>query len=507
MSGRAAPHLRSVLAGLVVAVAAFAGTAAGQSPLPPVSPPGGPDELDAKPPLPPEEPKRPPVAAEFRYPNPNARIYHEIKDGYPLASEKQNRDEYQAWTEAVGFTQTKPAAGLEQHGVRDLTAEDLVESTSARNAPRGGSIFRLDLVRFDGKLTKVRRIEPTKALADRGVKNLYEGWLTPVDESQPVCVVFGDLPAGLEVGEQADKWVSFAGYFFKTIAYPGPDADVKREPNPESPASAGWLLAPLLVGRSVTLLPGPPEPRVALNKNLRIFRRVRDDHRMQTRAENWEEYAAWARVALHARKFPTAELERAARRDLGFADLFREHRLDHQLELVYVEGRLISLRRDTSPPPQLAKAGVSEWYEGWLVPKDEAASGHPVCIAITELPDGLEPQPAAKGQPLMNRWVGFAGYSFKLMRYESREPSKDKPAENVWKRAPLLIGRSVTLLEDPAADLRETVRYGFVVPMVGLLAAVVAVALGLGWYFRRGDRRVKAEVDARTRNPFGEPTA
>jgi hypothetical protein len=228
---------------------------------------------------------------------------------------------------------------------------------------------------------------------------------------------------------------------------------------------------------------------------------------MQTRTENWEEFAAWSRVALHARKFPTAELERAARRDLGFADLFREHRRDYQLDLVYFEGQLIALRRDDKPPPQLVEAGVNAWYEGWLVPKDEAGNGNPISIAITELPEGLEPQSGGRGQPLMNRSVSFAGYSFKLMQYESREPRPDDPTKRKWKRAPLLIGRSVTLHEDPAANVRDQWRYGFVWPMVGGLAAIVAVAVGLGWYFRRGDRRVRAEMDARSRNPFGEEPA
>lgn len=534
MSGRAVPHRRTTLAGLVLAVAAFADPAAGQSPLPPVSPPGNPDELDTRPPLPPEEPKRPPVAAEYRYPNAGGRIYREIRDNFPVASEKDNRDEYQAWVEVVSFAHTKTAAGLEQNAARDLTPEDLVASVSALNAPQGGSIFRLDLVRFDGRLTRVRRVEPSKALAERGLKNLYEGWpvavggpagaasvergvkdlyegwLVPVDEppSKPVCVVFTELPAGLELGEQPpDRWATFAGYFFKVTAYPGPNADVKREPNPASPAEAGWLAAPLLVGRSLTLLGGPPPEasRIALNKDLRIFRRIRDDAPLASPATGWEEGAAEVRVVLHARKFPTADLEKASRKNVGFADLFEANRLDYKLELVHFEGRLIQLR-PMEKDRRLTEAGVDAWYEGWLVPKDEPR-GNPVCVVISELPEGLEPQPTTPGQPLMNKWVTFAGYSFKLMRYKSREADKADPSKNVWKRAPLLIGRSVTVREDPAAGLRETVRYGFVWPMVGVLAAVVAVAVGLGWWFRRGDRRVKAELEARTQNPFGEQPA
>lgn len=508
MSGRAVSHPRSGLTGLIVAAAVLAGgSAAGQSPLPPVSPPE-PDDLDTRPPLPPEEPKRPPVAAEYRFPNPNARIYHRIRDHAPVQSEAENRDEYQAWAEAVGFAQSKDAAGLERHAARDLTPEDLVESVSDRAAVNGQSVFRLELVRFDGKLTDVQRVEPSKALAERGVKAMYKAWLLPVDEppSMKVCVVFTDRPDGLALGEPpADRWVSFAGYFFKVIPYPGPNADAKPDPTGGPPIKTGWLAAPLLVGRSVTPQPGPPPEasRIELNKSLRIFRCVRDNYRMQTRAESWEELAAWSRIARHARKFGTDVLEKEAKRNVGFATLFREHRLDFQYDLIHVEGRLIGLWRKT-PSPQLSEAGVP-CYEGWVIPKEATSGGNPVCVLLTELPPGLEPQTGEPDEPLLNRRVTFAGYSFKLYQYRSKEYRKDKPTERLWKAAPLLIGRSVTPHEDPATNVRDEWRYGFVLPMAGGLTAIVAVALGLGWYFRRGDRRVRAEVDARTTNPFGEP--
>ena len=496
--------------GLVAALAvALVGVAQGQTPQPPASPSAA-DALDARPPLPPEEPKRPPAAAEYRM-NPDRRIYTEIQDGFPVQSEQQNPDEYQAWTEVVNFARTRTVAGLERYAARDLTPEDLVRSPSTRSSPTGGSVFRLALVRFDGKLTKVRRVEPTKALAELGLKDLYEGWLVPVDEppSEPVCVVFTDPPAGLDLGEQHDRWVTFAGYFFKVMAYPGPNADVKKEPNPKSPAAAGWLLAPLLVGRSVTLLPGPPPEAtsVALDKNLRVFQRIKDDAPMQARKDNWEEGAAWDRVVLHARKFAPEALEKAVRRDVGFADLFEKNRLDYKLELVHVEGRLVRLRKLEKPSPRLTEAGVTVCYEAWIIPKDEP-SGHPVCVVVTELPEGLEPQPAAPGQKLLNKWVTFAGYSFKLLRYRSNEMRKDDPSENQWKAAPLLIGRAVTLRDDPAGDPGYGWRTVFVPAIVGGLLVIVGVAVGLSWWFRRGDRRARAEVEAvRDRNPFGDGAA
>ena len=228
---------------------------------------------------------------------------------------------------------------------------------------------------------------------------------------------------------------------------------------------------------------------------------------MQARKDNWEEGAAWDRVVLHARKFAPEAMEKAARRDVGFADLFEKNRLDYKLELVHVEGRLVRLRKLEKPSPRLTEAGVTVCYEAWIIPKDEP-SGHPVCVVVTELPEGLEPQPAAPGQKLLNKWVTFAGYSFKLLWYRSNEMRKDDPSENQWKAAPLLIGRAVTLRDDPAGDPGYGWRTVFVPAIVGGLLVIVGVAVGLSWWFRRGDRRARAEVEAvRDRNPFGDGAA
>ena len=39
---------------------------------------------------------------------------------------------------------------------------------------------------------------------------------------------------------------------------------------------------------------------------------------------------------------------------------------------------------------------------------------------------------------------------------------------------------------------------------LGVVGGIAAVAGGLLWYFRRGDRKIRSEIDASRKNPFGE---
>jgi hypothetical protein len=460
--------------------------------------PPGPDD---RPPIPPEVSPKAALAAKVPIdkdraifkgtPGKNGVIRGGIEDERPLASEKQNPDEYQALTEVVLHANQFSPAELELFARRDLTPDDL------RFGVR--TSFRLELIRFEGTLTKARRIRATRALEDTGVKELVEAWLVPDDESpaDAVCLLLthwpAELPAvpGLSSGQAAtesatiDRRAAFAGYSFKLMTYPGPDAD------PKDPTGRGWLKAPLLIGPSVVPLP-EAAPKVELDKTLRVFKRIPDDT-ANNASDLWEEETAWNRVLLHARKFTAEQLEAAAAKDVTFADLFEEHRADHKLDLVRFRGRLIRIKKGESSP-ELAEAGVPAWYEGWLVPDNEPR-GNPICVVFTDLPDGLEPK------PLMSVPVTFAGYSFKLMRYTSQEQDKDNPKRYLVKRAPLLIGRTVTVLAEPEGPNDWA---GTFIPVVlcGVLV-LVGVAAVMSWYFRRGDRHARAEIDAARGNPFG----
>jgi hypothetical protein len=466
-----------------------------------------PDEPDDRRPVPPDpgQAERAAKAEKFRIPNTDRAIFKGrrdprtgkldggITDLLPLATEKENPDEYWAWHEVVLHARQFAAAELEEAAARDLTRDDLTEE-------RTRSRFRLDLVRFDGKLTKVRRFPPTRSLEDAGLAEMYEALIVPFADppTDAVSVVFTDLPEALagvrgkkpgewfDLPADPDAWATGAGFFFK-VKLDAPGGDPAEQ-------------VPVLVARSVTPHKGPPpapDPKnpAAPDAHLRVFRFIRDDARIAKAEDNWEEVAAWNRVLLHARRFLPEDLERYARWDVSFADLFLDARRDFKLDLIGFEGRLIMLNA-VKPGRKLEAAGIETVYEGWLVPRDEPR-GNPVCVVFTDPPEGVE----ATGR--VNKWVSFAGFSFKLMRYESGERDKDDPSRKVVKRAPLLLGRAVIPRPDPDGPTPVSWR-AFANGATAIILGVLAVAGGMTWWFRRGDRRAKQELDAhRARNPFG----
>jgi hypothetical protein len=71
------------------------------------------------------------------------------------------------------------------------------------------------------------------------------------------------------------------------------------------------------------------------------------------------------------------------------------------------------------------------------------------------------------------------------------------------RRAPLLIGKSVTVVptsvRSPGADWHGT----FVPALLIGLGGLSAIGFGLAWWYRRGDRAVRAVLAGRAQqNPF-----
>ena len=71
------------------------------------------------------------------------------------------------------------------------------------------------------------------------------------------------------------------------------------------------------------------------------------------------------------------------------------------------------------------------------------------------------------------------------------------------RRAPLLIGKSVTVVEAaaffPGSDWQGT----FLPVLLTGLGVLSAVGFGLAWWFRRGDRAVRTTIAGRVQqNPF-----
>lgn len=259
---------------------------------------------------------------------------------------------------------------------------------------------------------------------------------------------------------------------------------------------------------------GPqPEPQIPkgadkyrIEKGLSMFAGIKDDAILpwtdtgprelaDAPADRMEE-RAYDEVLRHARQFTTEELEAHARRDILPKDLYTNGRLTYKLDLIYFEGRLLMLRKGFVSEI-LRQSGVTDVYEAWIFPN---GSIEPICVFLTELPPGLS-VPASPNQTL-NRWVAIAGYYFKTMRYEANQLSREEKGEHRIKRAPILMGRSLTLLEEPESAGMSW-RKSFMPLVVGGAAIMAFTIIGLSWYFRRGDNRVQQELNRKLEtNPF-----
>ena len=235
----------------------------------------------------------------------------------------------------------------------------------------------------------------------------------------------------------------------------------------------------------------------ALDGDRRHFSLVEWDAPVRGEDRNPDEFEAYNDTVLHARLFRDADLRANASRDVTFRDLVVPTAKDFQFKLLALDGRLKRVRR-LEPTKPLKAAGVTDLYECWIFPTN---GSDPLCLLTSELPEGVEP--ALEMNP--SRSVQFAGYSFKLMQYESSTPNAKTPERNVVRRAPLLIGRSFAVTPEPSRDGGRAWREGFLPGLFAVVGVVAAVALGLTAWYRRGDRAVKAAVEARRdRNPFPE---
>ena len=238
-----------------------------------------------------------------------------------------------------------------------------------------------------------------------------------------------------------------------------------------------------------------------LEKDSFLLSAVEDDAPIRSESENSLEFDAYNQVILKAHEFTVDELESVARKDVTFKDLVKPIRADFRYDLIGFEGRLLQLRR-MEPTKPLKEAGVKDLYEAWLFPVDGI---DPMCVILTELPAGLEP--SLRYNP--PKRVRVAGYFFKLMWYESSQPDPKDLTRGRYRKAPLLMAKSLRLLPQPSSDAGEAWRTEFLPAMLGLFLLVTGLAFMLNWYFKRGDRRLQSEREARLEraNPFSDNTS
>jgi hypothetical protein len=206
-----------------------------------------------------------------------------------------------------------------------------------------------------------------------------------------------------------------------------------------------------------------------------------------------DEQRSYNIVLFEASRIPAGAFAKGARKDITYAHLLN-HPSKYRGQIVHLEGTLRQLTR-LEPPTTAKSAGVNDLYEGWVF-DPQRFGADPWCIVFTELPAGIAP-----GEKL-NYSIAFDGYFFKRYLYQSRNTNK---AER-WRKSPLLIGRTVTLLTPPAVVQTDSDWAGSLVPIfLALVVGSITLAFGLGWWFRRGDQSVRRRVAAATDREFIEP--
>lgn len=109
-----------------------------------------------------------------------------------------------------------------------------------------------ELIHIEGRLSLILPMKSTDDLRNFDkIDNLYEAWIYPKGQSNPLCLVVSELPPGVEPGENQNLNVSFDGYFFKLFHYES------RKDKPNSDGKKQWMKAPLFLGKTFTNY-GPP---------------------------------------------------------------------------------------------------------------------------------------------------------------------------------------------------------------------------------------------------------
>jgi hypothetical protein len=209
-----------------------------------------------------------------------------------------------------------------------------------------------------------------------------------------------------------------------------------------------------------------------------------------TRADT-QEYEAYVEALNKANATPAFAFANSARRDVSYANLMTEPHA-FRGDVVHIEGRLKRVYRFNPP---IAATNVRDLYEGWIFGGERGAN--PVCLVFTQLPEGLQvgDQKGVK--------VAFDGYFFKRYRFKA-----DDSGPNQAREAPLLIGRTLILLETPVATTdgasggdASSLLIGF----LALIALTALLAVGLTWWFRRSDRRIRSRLAGAMARDFQAP--
>lgn len=173
--------------------------------------------------------------------------FKSMEEQGPVRSEQEDSNEHIAYCYTLVHAHKVPAELLAKHSIKDVPFANLIEEK-----PR--KLYRFEPVHFQGRLVRIGRIPQVPPRVKDSLPNLkeyYEGWLFPKDDPnyQPVCILFTELPKGMEVKTRCDYWVDFDGYYFKLMEYRSEERT--KSGNPQ------WRRTPLLIGHAPRFAPNP----------------------------------------------------------------------------------------------------------------------------------------------------------------------------------------------------------------------------------------------------------
>lgn len=172
-------------------------------------------------------------AADGGVPVLDPEILEGVKHKQPLADINIHPEEVRAYNYVLATASKASAEALLKHARRDLSYRYIYEDYEELQG---------QLILVEGTLVRLWRHEPDRRMKKDGIADHYEGWVVdkkPSAEPLTYCVIFTELPPGIEVGDSVSHPVRFAGYYFKRYRV----RNAQQKP----------FDAPLLVGRTIHL--------------------------------------------------------------------------------------------------------------------------------------------------------------------------------------------------------------------------------------------------------------
>jgi len=200
------------------------------------------------------------------------------------------------------------------------------------------------------------------------------------------------------------------------------------------------------------------------------------------------ETGAYFDVVVMAHYTSAAAFRKAARRDLTYTQVFADPSR-YRGQVLHFEGRLKRLAR-LEPPDEVQAQGVTDLYEAWIF--SDAYGLNPFCALFTNLPPELADL-VGENKIKGSVEVSFDGYFYKKIRYKAAD-SKESTARD----APVFIGHTLAVRSLPqGATESDNWGNGIMAVFLGIIGLAVVTVVGLTWWFRRTDRRVRRRLAAR----------